>query len=638
MKRFLVCVAWWLVLSSAATQAPYGEVEPEIAPLDLCQGKNPLLEHFSILGVQIYKTPQPADDVCVREWNEHGTCCNAEQAANVTDTRIAQFASSLNDMLSQVESMEQSMQRFLDLPLKSVILKVPLQLKPIEFPIKLKSGMSLQEIKLTVLRLKAWIQRKSEKLVPEQQKCVDILKKITLASTCSICSGRSSVFFAGKQLKMAAHTCRAIVKECSHAWLDLVEMVDAIKAYSGVAQQLTTRLKLSDPKSAGRATLNGVSELANEIKLEKILKLCGRNLNSCRYSHISVLCENFVYVVHPSYIEQAKSTINNITKVVDVSKGELDQIAHLLDTENKKAAKMANGANSVGMKGILAQLAGLEKIETNLITLQSNIRKIQQQNLKVRFSNLVAFQRMIATYTQHTKRALENINKNLLKVYQRQHGLIMQALGLEVSEEAFEKFLPKLKQKEANLLKKFDPATNKLKSAQQVTNWAIGNSTKYQKSAISPKQMSAMVANVNRQVSSAIKALKTNRKSNLTPSPQRPRLLVWSAASYRSQFVPRVDHKRTDGVKNEPGQDGSRSNSSTTVVYQVRPPVVQHREALVPRKPVESPLQVPVQTPTSPGTTLLAATSTAPTSDFSVIKDALCQDNCVSLSLQDSGP
>lgn len=631
MNRFLVCAVWCLLLTSAAAQTPDPEVHQNLPPPDLCQGKNPLLEHFAILGVQIYQTPQPADDLCSKEWKKHGTCCHVEQAANVTDTRIAKFASSLNDMLSQVEMMEQSMQRFLELPLKSVNLKVPQKLKPIEFPIKLKPRMSLQDIKLTVLRIKAWLHSKSEKLVPEQQKCLDVLKKITLGSTCSICSGRSPVFFAGKQLKMGAQTCRAIVKECSHAWLDLVEIVEAIKGYSEVAKQLTTKLKLKNQKPSDTATLGGVSEIAREIKLERTLKLCGRDLNSCRYSHISALCENFVYVVHPSYIEQAKSTISNITKVVDVSKGELDRIGQMLE-QNKRGLKKKMLR---GLKGILDRIAGLEKIESNLFKLQSNIKRIQQNNLRVRFSNLVAFQKTIEIYNQHTKRALESIDKNLVKVYQKQYDLILKAFRL--GEDTLEEFLPKLHAKEANLLKKYNPATKKLKSAQQNSNWAIGNLSSSKKRPKSAKALSIALAKANKQLAAAVAVRNLKAKPKPAASSRQPRLL-WFTASSLKVFIPRVDPKPAESVRQVPANSTPHPNNMPSGGARVSILPVVHREISSPKTPVETSIQAPIPAPNGSGTPFVAASAPSLTSDFSVIRDAFCQDNCVSLAMQDSGP
>src|SRR3990167_2745859 len=120
MKRFLVLSLVVMFLASAGTQA---KVHWRKKTQPVCFRKNPLIDHFRILGVQIYREPQKTSDVCQREWNGHGTCCNPEHAAKVTDDRMNMYAKSLNEMVEHLESMGQNMKQILDKPLKIVKLK-----------------------------------------------------------------------------------------------------------------------------------------------------------------------------------------------------------------------------------------------------------------------------------------------------------------------------------------------------------------------------------------------------------------------------------------------------------------------------------------------------------------------------------
>src|SRR3990167_930971 len=135
MKRFLVLALVVVFLASAGNQSrPLSKKKTQ----PTCLRKNPLIDHFRILGVQIYRVPQKTSDVCPKEWKGHGTCCNPEHAGKVTEDKMNRYAKSLNEMVEHLESMGQNMKQILDKPLKIIKLKSrKSRVKPIEFPLKL---------------------------------------------------------------------------------------------------------------------------------------------------------------------------------------------------------------------------------------------------------------------------------------------------------------------------------------------------------------------------------------------------------------------------------------------------------------------------------------------------------------------
>ena len=435
---------------------------------------------------------------------------------------------------------------------------------------------------------------------------------------------------------MGAQTCRTIVKECSTAWRDLVQIVEAIHFYTGLTNQLSKKLKLDKSASLSNtsAKLQGVQDITKEIRLDEVLKVCQKDLGQCKYSHIASLCENFVYVVHPSYIDKARSKMDNITNIVDVSRGQLGTLEKslklVLEAKPEQGSELSDHEHSeedLQVVQALAKFTSLEQIEIHLLVLRSKILQIQENNLRVSFARLVAFQKTFMAYVQHTKKTLQGVDRNLVRVYQQQHLLLKKCYDSE--SELSEEHSSKLEKLTAILAKKFNSTTNQLLRHTKKVGWVVGNSTSNRVATTSQQQLLETFSQINQKLSAAVK--KDVEKTTFEPTKNQKVSEKSPLKSSRGRLLQRGIYPGGQKVPPVWKTQENENNSSRTVPT-TRPP---QNSTVVPPRSNSSVITAP-----EPKLQILATPPPPPssTSDFYVVRDSACLFGCVSLSVDLMGP
>ena len=388
------------------------------------------------------------------------------------------------------------------------------------------------------------------------------------------------------------------------------------------------RLDKSKSLSTASAKLQGVQDITKEMRLDEVLKVCQKDLGQCRYIHIASLCENFVYVVHPSYIDKARAKMDSITSIADGSRGRLGVLEKalklVLETKHQVVSDPSEHPEEDGpVVHALAKFASLEKIETRLLELRSNILKIQENNLKVSFARLVAFQKTFMAYVAHTKKTLEGVDRNLIRVYQQQHLLLKKCYQLDdgISEEDFSK-LEKLR---AILAQKFNSKTSQLVKQTKKVGWVVGNFTGDKVAATSKQQIIDALSQINKNMTAAVKkdVHKSNSKSGnsqvvlkqSSPKSSRGRIL-----QYYGQNPPHIRNKSK-----------TRRGSLHTSRKRRRQ---QNGTEMVPQQAISTVVEAPKPKPKL----LVSLPPPSSTSDFCVIRDTACLFGCVSLQIDLMGP
>ena len=128
-------------------------------------------------------------------------------------------------------------------------------------------------------------------------------------SLCSVCSGRSGVFFSNRKILMAYSDCSAILSECVPAFKILVELLDNIgtflikfiNALSSYSEMISK--KLSDQK----ILIKQIRNLQLQVEIDKYLS----QANSTDPRTAANLCQRFLNIRGPTFIEQIQPIFAN---------------------------------------------------------------------------------------------------------------------------------------------------------------------------------------------------------------------------------------------------------------------------------------------------------------------------------------
>src|SRR3990167_2445752 len=150
-----------------------------------------------------------------------------------------------------------------------------------------------------------------------QRICVDKINKVIAGSTCSICSGRSNSFFEKNcKLKISESLCRSVLFGCTNAWNDMIYIADQVRRYTGIVRALN-RFVDSDTNMEERAFTMNLDGFVNSRKIREIIEQCGSNdLKKCSFKHVSSLCEQFIHIQSPTYVESALSHSKKLSSAV----------------------------------------------------------------------------------------------------------------------------------------------------------------------------------------------------------------------------------------------------------------------------------------------------------------------------------
>lgn len=145
----------------------------------------------------------------------------------------------------------------------------------------------------------------------DHTKCQVEQKSIKSDSVCPICSGRSEVYFEGKDIRIRETTCRQILKACDEAWLNLIltlkvnAQYEEFKIYESKAfptsksqpKRLSIENKAGLVGKANFLAVNHMNNYAKRAQLEQFLLMCKGRFASCPFLVAANLCKNFVELV-----------------------------------------------------------------------------------------------------------------------------------------------------------------------------------------------------------------------------------------------------------------------------------------------------------------------------------------------------
>lgn len=276
--------------------------------------------------IDVFQKPVNVDDYCRGEWDFHGTCCNARSAASFVAAENKLTDRYATELVQEVDELAQGM----------------IQAEP---SLQSKLGRQLfqnfRDAKTAVLVIR-------ERFSQGKEKCNHKLKQIRSNSLCSICSGRSTLFFNNEKLLIPENSCQEIVQECKHTWKDIMTLMKHKRFFESIVTDGAFYSPFSSFKDAIPRTMKAsLSDFVRKHKVDIYLKDCTNdNERECSIQEIAGLCNNLVQLVEldATDVEQIRSQDfkdkvkdqNKFTKALKVKIAKSSQSKAQAKTKEKK--------------------------------------------------------------------------------------------------------------------------------------------------------------------------------------------------------------------------------------------------------------------------------------------------------------
>ena len=201
---FLLILASAVVASSTPTSGPTPAVNS-------CLSKNKFLEEMnkgSQLTVTIFEEPKKdlKNTYCAAEWNKHGTCCDSIDLVNLFNFEKDTIDGNSKALVNPVGLLHKNLQTYKLLPEERQ-----------EKAVYLTGGFS-----------------------KEANDCVKFINMLRGSALCSVCSGRSQVFFTPEKDKLliSPTTCSSTIEQCKQFFHSISWMNENIEEILGQSREL----------------------------------------------------------------------------------------------------------------------------------------------------------------------------------------------------------------------------------------------------------------------------------------------------------------------------------------------------------------------------------------------------------------
>ena len=301
-----------------------------------CDHKNPLLPALKGFGIQMFDDPEKANVHCAPEWSTYKTCCNATTAGQFLAKRSQSNFDLINTILQQLVTVKQEVQNYITTKLPATE--------------DLGTATSTDKAYLALSRL---LNATTDKLHEDERACLKTINDISQRSLCDVCSGRSEQFFQGGKYLIHEPVCRRVLNDCGDSWKALVQISQAMNTFTNLVNDL------SAAQTTAQALSSTITSYTNLIKLDGYFSQCD-DFSTCPFAVVKPLCEHFITVINPSYLESfAKRQIleTMVKKLTEAS----DKYARkALKAKRKlKDLKNDNNADEDEIKAMKARLNSL---------------------------------------------------------------------------------------------------------------------------------------------------------------------------------------------------------------------------------------------------------------------------------------
>ena len=331
MRRlFVLAIIFSLALSIAAkSHAPS------------CENKNPLLPALQGFGIQIFDDPEKEVIHCAPEWTKYKTCCNATTAGQFLAKRSQSNFDLINTILQQLVSVKQQVQNYISTKFTAT---------------DLGTATSTDKAYLALSHL---LNATTDKLHEDERTCLRTMNDISQRSLCDVCSGRSEKFFKDGKYLIHEPVCRRVLLSCGDSWKALVQISQAMSTFTNLVNDLSV------VKTSALTLSRSISSYTNLIKLDGYFSQCG-DFHTCPFAVVKPLCEHFITVINPSYLESfsKRQLLRGIVNKLMTASTRYASQARSMQKKLKKAKK-----------GNYRGKGDVRKMKSKLNSLQSKVQQ-----------------------------------------------------------------------------------------------------------------------------------------------------------------------------------------------------------------------------------------------------------------------
>jgi hypothetical protein len=285
-------------------------VYPAASASGLCANKNAYLQLLVSKG-KIAALPDPImhSNSCGAEWSKYGTCCDVNSAKSLVEKQNTALATEFKLIESEIISLSKKFNKLVDdsQNTKKLELKLRLRLEKKKVRSYYRSASTLDQI--------------AKNFDSHHKTCQQRISAIRSNSICPICSGRSQVFFEGKNIRISENQCRSILADCEPFWMDIIKTIDLGDQYEDfydfmnwrfgdiitkiIRRFLEKKLKAFALKAIPKMLLLETESYIDENHLIENLKKCktgGIDFKSCPFDIAKSLCQQLVEIIPSSYL------------------------------------------------------------------------------------------------------------------------------------------------------------------------------------------------------------------------------------------------------------------------------------------------------------------------------------------------
>jgi len=322
-----------------------------------CTFDNSYTRHLRANKVKLYPRPVLLNaGKCGTEWVTHGTCCPVNGIDEYDVMQRFAAVQLLDRSEAQVSKMSLAVTQYLQ-GFKSYLANEKLtEKKALYVENGSKNLLQEQKIELSTRMLsilepiRGWLSHHEMAMIRNQETCVRKLQNVRSSSVCYTCSGRAQTFFTGDSLNVHENTCRDLIKECSNSWWYLINYLDQINRFNKIITDIEAEAGITIKNRVGLT--KELLTWADENNLRRNLIMCYNG--NCEFSIAKKICENFVSIEKPIYLQRALHTIQGVlsysdsikTNILTSSKGFWGQFTNRNDEYDSDYGRNSRYGNS----------------------------------------------------------------------------------------------------------------------------------------------------------------------------------------------------------------------------------------------------------------------------------------------------
>ena len=290
---------------------------------------NPFSSHLKESNVKLLEVPiiSPGNS-CGDEWHSYGVCCDESNLRDYVAKDKSEILEAVQNVTKVFKGFFHSIKR-----IKRNVLNITNKNTENEFEEKWKPVFNFVRGEDSLFFFK--FMRKV--MVPggfhaNMSSCWTKIVESRSTALCSVCSGRSDLFFTQKKILMVDSDCDSILSECTPAFDTMVKTLETLSKFLDLF-----RRSMADRFKYFRIRINYLRRLTNEIQTEQIQEMINKYLKlgsgQEKMNVAAGICSKFLTIQGPTLIEKIRTILQGFS----ISNFELkiQQFAEDLHNQNK---------------------------------------------------------------------------------------------------------------------------------------------------------------------------------------------------------------------------------------------------------------------------------------------------------------